>query len=84
MQYSLELTAARFGLGLEELKTLLVKSRQKLYDARTQRPRPHLDSKMLASWNGEVCSFAWSSVTPLPNCNLLEDFCEGRAVYPLQ
>ncbi|XP_032065182.1 spermatogenesis-associated protein 20 [Thamnophis elegans] len=56
MQYSLELTAARFGLGLEELKTLLVKSRQKLYKARTQRPRPHLDSKMLASWNGLMIS----------------------------
>ncbi|XP_048343624.1 spermatogenesis-associated protein 20 isoform X2 [Sphaerodactylus townsendi] len=56
IQYSLELTAARFGLGLEELKALLTKSREKLYMARRQRPRPHLDTKMLASWNGLMIS----------------------------
>ncbi|XP_053157194.1 spermatogenesis-associated protein 20 isoform X1 [Hemicordylus capensis] len=56
VQYSLELTAARFGLELEQLKTLLVKSREKLSRSRGQRPRPHLDSKMLASWNGLMIS----------------------------
>uniref|UniRef100_A0A8D0EEC5 Spermatosis associated 20 n=2 Tax=Salvator merianae TaxID=96440 RepID=A0A8D0EEC5_SALMN len=56
VQYSLELTAARFGLEMEQLKTLLVKSKEKLYKARAQRPRPHLDSKMLASWNGLMIS----------------------------
>lgn len=61
VQYSLELTAARFGLSLEQLKTLLAKSREKLYKAREQRPRPHLDSKMLASWNGMmITGFAQS------------------------
>lgn len=66
VQYSLELTAARFGLGLEQLKMLLAKSREQLYKARGQRPRPHLDTKMLASWNGEfslVGSFPLTSVT---------------------
>uniref|UniRef100_A0A8D2LH20 Spermatogenesis associated 20 n=1 Tax=Varanus komodoensis TaxID=61221 RepID=A0A8D2LH20_VARKO len=56
VQYSLELTAARFGLELEQLKTLLIKSRERLYKARALRPRPHLDSKMLASWNGLMIS----------------------------
>ncbi|XP_061472010.1 spermatogenesis-associated protein 20 isoform X4 [Rhineura floridana] len=56
VQYSLELTAARFGLELEQLKMLLVKSREQLYKARRLRPRPHLDSKMLASWNGLMIS----------------------------
>ncbi|XP_060620737.2 spermatogenesis-associated protein 20 isoform X1 [Anolis sagrei] len=56
MQYSLELTAARFGLGLEQLKRMLVKSREQLYKARVQRPRPHLDTKMLAAWNGLMIS----------------------------
>ncbi|KAH0629442.1 hypothetical protein JD844_011512 [Phrynosoma platyrhinos] len=56
VQYSLELTAARFGLELEQLKTMLVKSREKLYKVRVQRPRPHLDTKMLASWNGLMIS----------------------------
>ncbi|XP_015266215.1 PREDICTED: spermatogenesis-associated protein 20 [Gekko japonicus] len=56
VQYSLELTAARFGLELEQLKALLAQSQEKLYMARGQRPRPHLDSKMLASWNGLMIS----------------------------
>lgn len=54
VQYSLELTAARFGLELDHLKAMLAKSRERLSEVRTQRPRPHLDSKMLASWNGET------------------------------
>nr|XP_042703903.1 spermatogenesis-associated protein 20 isoform X3 [Chrysemys picta bellii] len=56
VQYSLELTAARFGLGLEQLKTMLAKSRERLCKARGHRPRPHLDTKMLASWNGLMIS----------------------------
>uniref|UniRef100_A0A8D0H399 Spermatosis associated 20 n=1 Tax=Sphenodon punctatus TaxID=8508 RepID=A0A8D0H399_SPHPU len=56
VQYSLELTAARFGLGLKQLKTLLAKSRERLYEVREQRPRPHLDTKMLAAWNGLMIS----------------------------
>ncbi|XP_014430101.2 spermatogenesis-associated protein 20 isoform X3 [Pelodiscus sinensis] len=56
VQYSLELTAARFGLGLEQLKTLLAKSRERLGKARARRPRPYLDTKMLASWNGLMIS----------------------------
>uniref|UniRef100_A0A8C3TD65 Spermatogenesis associated 20 n=1 Tax=Chelydra serpentina TaxID=8475 RepID=A0A8C3TD65_CHESE len=56
VQYSLELTAARFGLGREQLKTMLAKSREKLGEARGHRPRPHLDTKMLASWNGLMIS----------------------------
>ncbi|XP_019349910.2 spermatogenesis-associated protein 20 [Alligator mississippiensis] len=56
VQYSLELTAARFGLELDHLKAMLAKSRERLSEVRTQRPRPHLDSKMLASWNGLMIS----------------------------
>ncbi|CAI5765940.1 spermatogenesis-associated protein 20 isoform X1 [Podarcis lilfordi] len=56
VQYSLELTAARFGLQLEQLKTLLAKGKEKLSKARGLRPRPHLDTKMLASWNGLMIS----------------------------
>ncbi|XP_072846721.2 spermatogenesis-associated protein 20 isoform X1 [Pogona vitticeps] len=56
VQYSLELTAARFGLELQQLKTMLVKSREALLKARALRPRPHLDTKMLAAWNGLMIS----------------------------
>lgn len=50
---SLELTAARFGLEQGRLSALLLDSQHRLRAARAQRPRPHLDTKMLASWNGE-------------------------------
>lgn len=48
-----ELTAARFGLEQGRLSALLRDSQHRLRAARAQRPRPHLDTKMLASWNGE-------------------------------
>lgn len=50
---SLELTAARFGLEQGRLSALLRDSQHRLRAARAQRPRPQLDTKMLASWNGE-------------------------------
>lgn len=50
---SLELTAARFGLEPGRLSALLQECRHRLCSARAQRPRPHLDTKMLAAWNGE-------------------------------
>jgi uncharacterized protein YyaL (SSP411 family) len=33
-------------------KTLLASAKRKMFDARSQRVRPHLDDKILASWNG--------------------------------
>jgi uncharacterized protein len=33
-------------------KSLLVSARKKIFDARSRRVRPHLDDKILASWNG--------------------------------
>ncbi|NXC45148.1 SPT20 protein, partial [Penelope pileata] len=51
-----ELTAAYFGLEPGRLRALLQDSRHRLQAARAQRPRPHLDTKMLASWNGLMIS----------------------------
>lgn len=48
-----ELTAARFGLEPAGLSALLQECRHRLSSARALRPRPHLDTKMLAAWNGE-------------------------------
>lgn len=53
---SLESVAARYGLDTDELKNMLERCRERLYSARQMRPRPHLDSKMLASWNGLMIS----------------------------
>jgi uncharacterized protein YyaL (SSP411 family) len=35
-----------------EDQSLLVAAKQKMFDARSRRIRPHLDDKILASWNG--------------------------------
>uniref|UniRef100_A0AAY4BZR8 Spermatogenesis-associated protein 20-like TRX domain-containing protein n=1 Tax=Denticeps clupeoides TaxID=299321 RepID=A0AAY4BZR8_9TELE len=56
VRYSPELTAARFGLNVERVSELLTASRAKLAEVRRARPPPHLDSKMLASWNGLMLS----------------------------
>ncbi|KAF6097311.1 spermatogenesis associated 20 [Phyllostomus discolor] len=56
VRYSLELTAARFGLEVEAVRTLLDTGLEKLFQARKHRPKPHLDSKMLAAWNGLMVS----------------------------
>lgn len=51
-----EVTAAQFGLELGRLGAVLQEGRQRLSTARAQRPRPHLDTKMLAAWNGLMIS----------------------------
>jgi len=49
-------TAGRFRIPEEELARLLERSREKLHAAREQRPRPHLDDKIITSWNGHMIS----------------------------
>lgn len=53
VRYSLELTAAHFGINIEDVTELLASARTKMAEVRKSRPRPHLDTKMLASWNGK-------------------------------
>ncbi|CAL8304566.1 unnamed protein product [Lota lota] len=56
VRYSVELTAARFGLSVATVNELLASARAKMAAVRKTRPRPHLDTKMLASWNGLMLS----------------------------
>ncbi|XP_034426695.1 spermatogenesis-associated protein 20 [Hippoglossus hippoglossus] len=56
VRYSVELTSARFGISVEKVNELLAAARAKMAEVRTSRPRPHLDTKMLASWNGLMLS----------------------------
>uniref|UniRef100_A0A8D2ZU50 Spermatogenesis associated 20 n=1 Tax=Scophthalmus maximus TaxID=52904 RepID=A0A8D2ZU50_SCOMX len=56
VRYSVELTSARFGISVEKVNKLLAAARAKMAEVRTSRPRPHLDTKMLASWNGLMLS----------------------------
>jgi uncharacterized protein YyaL (SSP411 family) len=48
--------AKAFGKSEDEIVASLATSRKKLFDLRTQRPRPHLDDKIITAWNGLMIS----------------------------
>lgn len=57
VKHSVEETAAHFGISTTDVSTSLARSRAKLYELRTKyRPRPHLDDKIITSWNGLMIS----------------------------
>ena len=49
-------TAQQFKKTDEEVANLLAQSRAKLFSIRAKRPRPHLDDKIIAAWNGLMIS----------------------------
>jgi uncharacterized protein YyaL (SSP411 family) len=49
-------TAQRFKKSEKDTAKSLAQSREKLLAIRTQRPRPHLDDKIIAAWNGMMIS----------------------------
>jgi len=48
--------ARKFELTEEEVRDRLIKARKRLFEIREKRPRPHLDDKILTSWNGLMIS----------------------------
>jgi len=56
---SIEDVAAEAGRTPEAVVAVLDRAREVLFDARARRPRPHLDDKVLTSWNGMmIAAFA--------------------------
>ena len=55
-EHTLEETAERFGLTVDVARAMLDAARAKLMEARKGRVRPHLDDKILTSWNGLMIS----------------------------
>lgn len=49
-------TARHFKKKEQEIAKMLRQSREKLLAIRAQRPRPHLDDKIISSWNGLMIS----------------------------
>src|SRR6266545_4875959 len=49
-------TAQRFKKSEDEIATLLMRCREKLFAICEKRPRPHLDDKIIAAWNGLMIS----------------------------
>jgi len=53
---TVEETAEQFGQPVEEVRAALERAQAALLEARARRVRPHLDDKILASWNGLMIS----------------------------
>ncbi len=49
-------TAKHFAKSEDQIRQSLTRSREKLLAIRNERPRPHLDDKIIASWNGLMIS----------------------------
>jgi uncharacterized protein len=49
-------TAKHFKKGEDEARRSLARSRERLLSIRNKRPRPHLDDKIIAAWNGLMIS----------------------------
>ena len=53
---SLSVTAGEFNLGVEAASDKLLACHARLLAVRAQRPRPHLDDKIITAWNGLMIS----------------------------
>ncbi len=53
---SFKKTGEFFKKSPEEVKTIIDEGLVKLFEARNKRPRPHLDDKIIAAWNGLAIS----------------------------
>lgn len=49
-------TALHFKRSEPQIEEIIERSKKKLFEVRTQRPRPHLDDKILVDWNGLMIS----------------------------
>jgi uncharacterized protein YyaL (SSP411 family) len=49
---SIEEVATATGRSADDVQSALGRIRERLFDAREKRPRPHLDDKILTAWNG--------------------------------
>ena len=53
---TIEQAAAAHGLSVDDARAGLRSTAKKLFEQRAKRPRPHLDDKILAGWNGLMIS----------------------------
>ena len=56
VSHTIDETAQSFAKNPDEIRKLLSEARQRLFDARIKRPRPHLDDKTITAWNGLMIS----------------------------
>ncbi|HEY3131567.1 MAG TPA: thioredoxin domain-containing protein [Acidobacteriota bacterium] len=54
--HTVEETSRKFGKSSDEIQRILADARSELFKEREKRPHPHLDDKILVSWNGLMIS----------------------------
>ena len=54
--HTVEETAQRFAMPADEIRRVLAEARRRLFEARAKRPRPQVDDKTIAAWNGLMIS----------------------------
>jgi uncharacterized protein YyaL (SSP411 family) len=65
-------TARHFKKTEDEIRKSLARSRTKLFGIRAKRPRPHLDDKIIAAWNGLMISAYARTAQVLDDARYLE------------
>jgi uncharacterized protein len=60
------------GKDEDSVQQLLAQSRPKLFSIRNKRPRPHLDDKIIAAWNGLMISAFARAAQVLDDASYLE------------
>jgi uncharacterized protein len=76
VSHTIEETAQHFGLAADVLQRTLSDARRRLFEARAKRPRPHVDDKTIAAWNGLMIS-AFAHAYPV--LGQKEDLASARA-----
>jgi len=63
--HSIKEAADHFSMAEADARHLLEKAKRRLFQARSSRPRPHLDDKILTAWNGLMISALAQGATVL-------------------
>jgi uncharacterized protein YyaL (SSP411 family) len=80
--HTFEETAHHFERSIEETATALAEAERTLFAARAKRLRPHLDDKVLTSWNGLMIS-AFAKAAAILNEHRYADAAKGAAAFIL-
>ncbi|VDO56838.1 unnamed protein product, partial [Onchocerca flexuosa] len=63
--------AVECALSADNLRNVITEAKASLREAQKKRPRPHLDNKIITSWNGLMISGLAKAAITLQNVNLL-------------
>jgi uncharacterized protein YyaL (SSP411 family) len=75
--HSIEDVAARTGKSPDDVVAALGRIRERLFQARAERPRPHLDDKILTAWNGLMIAAFARAARVLPDSPLATRYLQS-------